>query len=128
VEPEAIVYPVRSILRGQRRVRFLMNEMTAINLAARQVRTTDHVFPYDYLVLALGSTSHFFGVAGAAEHAFQLKALEQAIVLRNHILCRFERALCEPEAERRRPGAPARPSLAFHRSSGQGPLCPPGAA
>ncbi len=102
LEPEAIVYPVRSILRGQRRVRFLMNEMTAINLAARQVRTTDHVFPYDYLVLALGSTSHFFGVAGAAEHAFQLKALEQAIVLRNHILCRFERALCEPDAERRR--------------------------
>ncbi len=78
------------------------NEMTAINLAARLVRTTDHVFPYDYLALALGSTSHFFGVAGAAEHAFQLKTLEQAIVLRNHILYRFERALCEPDAERRR--------------------------
>jgi NADH:quinone reductase (non-electrogenic) len=102
VEPEDIVYPVRSILRKQPQVRFLMNEMNEIDLAARLVKTTDHVFPYDYLILALGSVSYFFGVTGAAEYAFQLKTLEQAIALRNHILCRFERALCVPEAERRR--------------------------
>lgn len=102
LEAEDIVYPVRSILRGQRNIRFLMNEVTEIDLAAKQVKTTDHVFPYDYLVLAIGSTSHFFGVTGAAEYAFQLKTLEQAIALRNHILFRFERALCETDAERRK--------------------------
>jgi NADH:ubiquinone reductase (H+-translocating) len=100
--PEDIVYPVRSILRGQRNLRFLMNEVTEIDLAAKQVKTTDHVFPYDYLVLAIGSTSHFFGVTGAAEYAFQLKTLEQALALRNHILFRFERALCETDPERRK--------------------------
>jgi len=59
LEPEDIVYPVRSILRGQQNVRFLMNEVTGIDLAAKLVKTTDHVFPYDFLVLAIGSTTHF---------------------------------------------------------------------
>lgn len=101
LEPEDIVYPVRSVLRGQQNIRFLMNEVGEIDLAAKQVKTTDHVFPYDFLVLAIGSTSHFFGVTGAAEYAFQLKTLEQVIALRNHILFRFERALCETNPERR---------------------------
>jgi NADH dehydrogenase len=101
LEPEEIVYPVRSVLRGQKNIRFLMNEVKEIDLAAKQVKTADHVFPYDFLVLAIGSTSHFFGVTGAARHAFQLKTLEQAIILRNHILFRFERALCETDPERR---------------------------
>ncbi len=102
LEPDDIVYPVRSILRGQQNVRFLMNEVTGIDLVAKLVKTTDHVFPYDFLVLAIGSTTHFFGVTGADEYAFQLKTLEQAIALRNHILFRFERALCETDPERRR--------------------------
>jgi NADH dehydrogenase len=38
---------------------------------------------YDYLALGLGSRSHFFGVAGAQQHALPLKALEQAVVERN---------------------------------------------
>ncbi len=101
LEPEDIVYPVRRILRGRQNVRFLMNEVTGMDLVTRQVITTDHVFPYDFLVLAIGSTSHFFGVQGASEYAFQLKTLEQAIALRNHILFRFERALCETDSERR---------------------------
>jgi NADH dehydrogenase len=92
---------VRSVLRGQQNIRFLMNEVGEIDLVAKQVKTTDHVFPYDYLVLAIGSSSHFFGVTGAAEHAFQLKTLEDVIALRNHILFRFERALCETDPERR---------------------------
>jgi NADH:quinone reductase (non-electrogenic) len=102
LEPEDIVYPVRSILRKYSNVRFLMNEVTGIDLASRQIKTADHVFPYDYLVLAVGSNSHFFGVTGASEYAFPLKSLEQAITLRNHILQRFERALCETDEQKRR--------------------------
>ncbi|MCC6544849.1 MAG: NAD(P)/FAD-dependent oxidoreductase [Nitrospirae bacterium] len=102
LEPEDIVYPVRSILRRQQNIRFLMNVVTEIDLVAKQVKTTDHVFPYDFLVMAIGSTPHFFGVTGADEYTFQLKTLEQAIALRNHILFCFERALCETDPERRR--------------------------
>ncbi len=102
LDPRDIVYPLRSILAKARNIRFLMNEVIEIDLASRQVRTTDHVFSYDYLILASGSVSHFFGVAGASEHAFSLKTLEQAVALRNHILYRFERALCEANPERRK--------------------------
>jgi NADH dehydrogenase len=102
LEPEDIIYPVRSTLRSQPHLRLLINEVTGIDLKKRLVRTTDHVFPYDLLVLALGSISHFFGVEGASEYAFQLKTLEHAIAVRNHILYRFERALCETNQEKRK--------------------------
>jgi NADH dehydrogenase len=102
LEPEDIVYPVRSVLRGQKNVRFLMNEVSGIDLAAKHVKTGDTVFPYDFLILAVGSSAHFFGVKGAAEHAFPLKTLGQAIAIRNQVLFRFERALYETDPVRRR--------------------------
>jgi NADH:ubiquinone reductase (H+-translocating) len=101
LEPEDIVYPVRSILRGKQNLRLLVDEVTDIDPEKKLVKTENHEFPYDYLVLALGSTSHFFGVEGAAKYAFQLKNLEQAIGVRNQILFRFERALCEDRREKR---------------------------
>jgi NADH:ubiquinone reductase (H+-translocating) len=102
LEPEDIVYPVRSILRKRSRVRFLMDRVTEIDLASRLVKTAGYIFPFDYLILAAGSGSYFFGVPGAAENAFELKTLEHAIALRNHILFHFERALCETDPQRRR--------------------------
>jgi len=102
LEPEDIVYPVRSILRGLPNVRFCMGEVTHVDLAARRVETNGRAVDYDFLILAPGSVTHFFGVPGAAEHAFVLKNLEQGIALRNHILCRFEHAMYEPDKARRR--------------------------
>lgn len=97
VEPESIVYPVRSILRRQANARFYMSEVTAIDLETRQIETPHKSFSYDYLILAVGSTSHYYGVAGAAEFAFPLKTLEDGITLRNHILNCFERAVFESD-------------------------------
>jgi len=54
-------------------------------------------------VLALGSEAHWFGVKGAAEHAFPLRWMDDAIPLRHHVLTRFEAAaLARDPAERRR--------------------------
>ncbi len=97
VEPEEIAYPVRRILRQWRNVHFVMADVKRIDLAVRRVETVDANLPYDYLVLATGSTSHFFGVAGAAQHTFALKTLEQGIALRNHIVERFENAARETD-------------------------------
>lgn len=103
LEPEDIIYPVRSILRKYSNLRFMLGEVTRINFAEHTL-DMDHApaVPYDYLVLSLGSEAHFYNVAGAAEHAFPLKTLEHAILLRNHILCCFERAVIEPDASRRK--------------------------
>ena len=92
VEPEEIAYPVRRILRQWRNVHFVMADVKRIDLAARRVEMGDANLPYDYLVLATGSTAHFFSVPGAPEYTFTLKTLEQGIALRNHILAQFEKA------------------------------------
>ncbi len=102
LEPEAIVYPVRSILRQVPNIRFVMAEVQEIDLHTRVIKTAKQTIPYDFLILSTGSTSHFFGVPGADEYAFPLKTLEDGITLRNHILCCFERAAQESDAERRK--------------------------
>jgi NADH:ubiquinone reductase (H+-translocating) len=101
-EPEEIAYPVRSIVRKLANTQFVMAEVTGIDFVARRIETTGDLVVYDYLVLALGSTSHFLGVAGADKHAFPLKTLEQGIALRNHILCCFEQAMHASDMARRR--------------------------
>jgi NADH dehydrogenase len=102
VEPEEIVYPVRSILRPLGNVDFLLAEVKKVDFTARTIETTVSTVPYDYLILAAGSTTHFFGVSGAADHAFTLKTLDDGVRLRNHILCCFERASKDPQVASRR--------------------------
>ena len=100
--PEEIVYPVRSILRRLPDADFLMAEISSIDFTSRVVETNAAPVPYDYLIIAAGSATNFFGVPGA-EHTFPLKSLEDAVRLRNHILCCFERAalLADPEQRKR---------------------------
>jgi NADH dehydrogenase len=101
LEPEDIAHPVRSILRGIPNVDFALADVQSIDFAARQVQTTERVIPYDFLILAAGSVSHYFDVPGAAAYAFPLRTLEQGIALRNQILCCFECAVHETDTPRR---------------------------
>jgi NADH dehydrogenase len=97
LEPEDIIYPVRSILHKNANLRFLLGEVTGIDSTQRKVRMGNQSLPYDYLILSVGSNANFFGVTGAAEHAFSLKTLNDAVLLRNHILCQFEAASYETD-------------------------------
>ena len=100
--PSDIAYPVRSILRKTPNVRFRMAEVRGVDLAARTVETATERIPYDRLVLALGSEPNDFGVPGAAENAFFLRWMDDAVPLRHHVLACFEAAMDEPDPERRR--------------------------
>ena len=102
LEPEELVYPVRSILRPLGNVDFLLAEVKKIDFAARTLETSASPIAYDYLILAAGSTTHFFGVEGVSRSAFTLKTLDDGIRLRNHILCSFERAARIVDAAERR--------------------------
>ena len=100
--PSDIAYPVRSILRRASNVRFVMAELVGLDLVKRVAKTDQGDLPYDHLVLALGSVPNFFDVEGAAEHAFPLREMKDAIPLRHHILGCFEAASCETEEASRR--------------------------
>ena len=100
--PEDIAHPVRSILRKLPNVRMEMADVETIDILMHRIRTTDRFITYDYLILATGSETSFFGIPGASEYAFPLKTLEDAITLRNNILYCFEKAIQEENVERRR--------------------------
>lgn len=102
IEPEAIAFPIRGLLRRFPNIGFEMAEVRGIDPEARRLETDGPPIPYDFLILAPGSIAHTFGVPGVAEHAFFLKDLDQAIALRNRILAAFERAAREPDPIRRR--------------------------
>jgi NADH dehydrogenase len=103
LEPEDIIYPVRSILRRRHNVSFRLGEVRGIDYTSRTLMMAQGKnIPYDYLLLSLGSKEYFYRVAGADKFAYALKNLEHAIQLRNHILCCFESAFYEADPERRK--------------------------
>ena len=100
--PDNIAKPVRSILRRIRNASFYMAEVTQLDLESKSVHAGGRIVPYDYLILATGSVTNYFGVPGAAEYAFPLRTLEQGVELRNQILTQFERAASEANDDDRR--------------------------
>ena len=100
--PTDIAFPVRSIFRRAPNVSVRLAEMTDLDLERRVVRMHDADLDYDFLLLALGSEPAFFGVEGAAEHAFPLRWMDDAIPLSHHVLTRFELAIAAGADERRR--------------------------
>lgn len=103
LEPERIAQPIRYLIRDEENINFRLGKVTAIDPVAQSVMINgDEAIPYDSLIVALGSRTAFFGVPGAAEHAFSLKSIDQAIDLRNHILTRLEKAVTEEDPQKRR--------------------------
>jgi len=90
---EDVGAPVRGMFRHQDNVTFRMATVTGVDAAGQKIQLEDgKQIPYDYLVLAGGATVNYFNTPGAAEHAFPLYTLANAVKLRNRILERFEAA------------------------------------
>lgn len=102
LEQESIAYSIRAMARGWKDARFNLTEVIGIDLDAREVRTRHGVVSYDYLVVGGGSSTNFFGLESVRKHAYDLKALEDAEILRNQILSCFEQAVIEPDPARKR--------------------------
>ena len=102
LEPEEIARPARAILRGQRNFDFRMVDVTRVDFAAKRVETSAGPISYDFLVLAPGGETNFFGLESMQRHGLGLKDIPDAIEIRNHVLTCFEQAMLEPDAEKRR--------------------------
>jgi NADH dehydrogenase len=100
--PSQIAYPLRTIFRKQKNLTFQMGEVTSMDFDARFVRSNGSVIAYDYLVLAVGGQTNFFGLNAVEENGFQLKSIEDATGTRNHLLRMFERASREVDPDIRK--------------------------
>src|SRR2546430_14539968 len=87
-----IAQPIRAILSDRRDVTVLLEEVEEINLAQRSVRLSQSALSYDYLVLALGSRTAYFGHPEWEQFAHGLKSLEDALRIRSRILLACEEA------------------------------------
>jgi len=97
LEQPAVGHPIRDLFDKQQNARVHQDEVTAVDLDAREVRFAElEPLGYDYLVLGLGAEVNFFGVEGAPEHAFPMYTLPDALRLKNHILERWEAADRKP--------------------------------
>ena len=94
---EDVGAPVRSMFRHQENVNFRLGTVTGIDVPGQKIQMDDgEELRYDYLVLAGGATVNYFGTPGAAEHAFPLYTLMNAVRLRNRVMQRFEAADRDP--------------------------------
>lgn len=97
-----IAQPVRSLLRERPDVTVLLDEVTAVDPVARTVTGSHGPERYDYLVLAAGGLTNYFGHPEWERFAPGLKTIEDAVRIRRDVLLTFEKAENEPDPEKRR--------------------------
>jgi NADH dehydrogenase len=102
LEPEQIAKPVRAILRRQKNFDFRMVEVAGVDFAQRRLETSAGPISYDYLVLAHGGETNFFGLDSMMKNGLGLKDIPDAVRIRNHVLTCFEQAMIVSDPERRR--------------------------
>jgi NADH dehydrogenase len=103
LSPGDIATPIRSVLGSQDNARVLLGEVVTVDFDARHLVLADGgLVSYDYLVIAAGAKTNFFGHDEWAEHAYPLKSLRDALRIRERILMAFEAAEREPDDAHRR--------------------------
>lgn len=100
--PEDIAHPVRAILRKQHNLAFRQAEVSGLDLTNKRVITPSGEVSYDYLIIAAGSDTNYFGLTSVADNSFGLKTIDEAIAIRNHVLSMFEQATQENDPAKRR--------------------------
>lgn len=102
VDPYSITYPLRHSTDHEG-IAFHAGTVSAVDFDARKVKLRDNgEVPYEYLVIALGSTTDFFDNKSAQEHAMPLKTAEDGLAIRNHVLDVLERGARASDQEERR--------------------------
>jgi NADH:ubiquinone reductase (H+-translocating) len=101
LEPDSIAYPFREIFHRQGNCLFRMAEVTRIRPETNSIETSIGELSYEYLVVAVGSETNYFGMKDMAEKSLPMKSIPQAMALRNMILQNFEKALLTADLEER---------------------------
>lgn len=93
LEPDSIVYPIRKVFNRKKNFHFRMAQVHQIDAENKLVYTSIGSIDYDYLVMATGADSNFFGMENVEKYSMPMKSLVEALNLRSVILQNFEKAL-----------------------------------
>ncbi|MBL3655235.1 NAD(P)/FAD-dependent oxidoreductase [Fulvivirga sediminis] len=93
LEADSIAYPIRKVLSDHEDYHFRMGEAQEIKPHEHVLVTDKGSIAYDFLVIATGAKTNYFGMENVAKHAYPMKSVAQAMKLRNTILENYEKAL-----------------------------------
>lgn len=99
LEPSSISFPLRKVFQKSKNVIIRIAEVLAVDREKKEVVTSLGSIPYDYLVIAIGADTNFFGMSHIREKAIPMKSVAEALSLRNTLLQNFEDALNEQSAD-----------------------------
>jgi NADH:ubiquinone reductase (H+-translocating) len=100
IEPASISFPFRNVFNKKDNVQIRMANVLSIDRTQKVVTTDVGDYDYDYLVIAIGCRTNFFGNKNIRNSAFSLKTTYDAIQLRNHVLQNFEDVLSAKEEDK----------------------------
>ncbi|WP_430965623.1 NAD(P)/FAD-dependent oxidoreductase [Spongiimicrobium sp. 2-473A-2-J] len=101
LEPDSIAYPIRKVLRKLSDFHFRWAKVDRVDPARQEVHTDMGSVRYDYLVMATGTRTNFFGNTDIQEHAMPMKTVPQALNIRSLMLQNFEKADDSPKESER---------------------------
>lgn len=102
LEPSSIAFPIRGIFKKQHNLVFRMAEVLRVNAGLKQIETSIGAIAYDYLVIATGSTSNYFGNPHFESLSRGMKSLYEAVGIRNFSLKSYEDVLLLQQEEERK--------------------------
>lgn len=102
LEPDSIAYPIRKVLKRLDNFHFRLTSVEHIDTAKQEIHSAIGKLTYDYLVIATGTKTNFFGNTRIETNAMPMKTVPQALNIRSLMLQNFERADdCEREEDRK---------------------------
>lgn len=100
LEPSNISFPFRKIFQKTKNIQIRLDEVLEIKKEENKIITTSGIVNYDYLVIATGCSTNYFGNKQISEHALSMKTTEEAIEIRNRILLSFEKIISANDNEK----------------------------
>lgn len=101
LEPDSIAYPLRKMFQKRENTYFRMTEVSAIDTTKKCIESDIGSLDYDYLVLATGTVTNFFGNDAIANRAMGMKTIPEALNIRSLLLQNFEAALLTDDLKER---------------------------
>jgi len=92
LEPDSIAYPLRKVIKRYKNIYFRMTKVRNINAKTKQINTDIGDLSYDYLVIATGTKTNYFGNKAIETYSMPMKKIPQALNIRSLILQNFEQA------------------------------------